>query len=90
MTGVQLPDGGKAWFVRQGKRRHCGLKPVSLEGRLLTIFYASLVSALSLFFANGDPGQLSIAAWIVLILAATFLYIVTALRMSARAPARGE
>ena len=86
MNQVRLPGGGKAWFVRTGKGSQCGLKPASREGHLLTAVFAVVVGAIALYFASGDTGATEIAAWVVLTFAAAFLYIVTALRMSARAP----
>ena len=84
--GRELPGGGKPWFERRGTATHCSLKPVALEGHLLTAFYAAVVTGISLFFARGDLEVLSVVAWVALILAASLLYVITALRMSARAP----
>ena len=85
MTGATLPGGGKAWFVRKKTRRGCGLKPVSMEGRLLTVAYAAFVSAVSWFLVDPEFRPVMLIAWITLLAAATFLFILTALRMSAPA-----
>jgi hypothetical protein len=87
MKTVQLPHGGKAWFVRKRRGRHCGLAPASVEGHLLTAGYAAVVGAIAWFFARrGEIGAPLLGAMIVLMLALTFLYILTAWRMSAPAP----
>ena len=83
MVSYELPGGGKAWFVRRKKGSHCGLKPVSREGFLLTAIYALWVTGICWFFAERDIGVAMLVAWITLILAATFLFILTAWRMSA-------
>jgi hypothetical protein len=85
-----LPGGGKAWFVRDGKRGRCGLRPASVEGRMLTAFYVAIVAASSMLFTRDGFSGMMVATWIVLIVAATILYIVTAVRMSARAPDSGK
>lgn len=90
MTGVRLPDGGKAWFVRHRKSWGCGMRPVSTEGRLLTGAYAGWIGVLSWFFADHDLDTLMVALWITLILTSTFLYLVTALRMSASSSESGQ
>ena len=90
MKSVQLPGGGKAWFVKTRKGRHCGLKPVSAEGRLLTGAYGGFVGAVSWVFADADFRPVLLAVWIALVAAATFLYILTALRMSAPASGPGK
>ncbi len=90
MINAQLPNGSRAWLVRTKGRRHCGLTPASMEGRLLTGVYGAFVAATAWFFAARDLDTASTLAWITLILAATFLYILTALRMSARAPEIGK
>ena len=83
MVSYELPEGGKAWFVRKKKGSYCGLVPVSHEGRLLTVFYALWVTGVSWFFETRDVGIAMVVAWVILILAATFLFILTAWRMSA-------
>jgi hypothetical protein len=90
MTSYELPGGGKAWFVRRKTGSRCDLKPVSREGFLLTAAYAVCVSGISWFFAERAVGVAVVVAWITLILAATFLFILTAWRMSASdtAPSR--
>jgi hypothetical protein len=90
MIDAKLPNGGSAWFVRTKGRSHCGLKPASMEGRLLTGVYAAFVSAAVWFFAARDFETPAMIAGTTLILAATFLYILTALRMSASAPEIGK
>jgi hypothetical protein len=85
MKTVYLPEGGKAWFVRRKRGRHCGLAPASVEGHVLTGFYAAAVSAVAWFFARGDMDAPRLAAMIVMMLAATILFILTAWRMSAPA-----
>ena len=90
MISAQLPNGSRAWFVRTKRRSHCGLKPASMEGRLLTGFYAAFVSGAAWFFAERDFDTPAMVAGIALILAATFLYILTALRMSSPAPEIGK
>ena len=83
MVSYELPGGGKAWFVRRKKGSRCDLKPVSREGFLLTAVYALWVTGVCWFFAERDVGAAMLVAWITLILAATFLFILTAWRMSA-------
>ena len=85
MTGAALPGGGKAWFVRRKKRRGCSLRPVSMEGRLLTAGYAAFVSAVTWLLVDPEFRPVMLIAWITLLAAATFLFILTALRMSAPA-----
>ena len=83
MTSYELPGGGKAWFVRRKKGSRCDLKPVSGEGFVLTATYALWVTGTCWFFAERTLGVAMVVAWIILILAATFLFILTAWRMSA-------
>ena len=90
MISARLPNGSRAWFVRTKGRSHCGLKPASMEGRLLTGVYAASVSGVAWFFAARDFETPAMIAGTTLILAATFLYILTALRMSAPAPGIGK
>ena len=90
MTRVQLPGGGRAWFVRYRKRWGCGMKPASMEGRLLTAAYAAWISGLTWYFANRDVDAVLIALWITITVVSTFFYIVTALRMSAPASGSGK
>jgi hypothetical protein len=90
MRHIELPGGGRAWFVREGRRGRRGLRPASPEGRALTALYAAVVGASSLLFAGDGFSGMMVAAWIVLIVAATILYVVTALRMSARPPETGK
>ena len=90
MTSVQLPGGGQAWFVRYRKRWGCGMKPASIEGRLLTAAYAAWISALAWYFASRDVDAVLVALWIAIVIASTFFYIVTALRMSASASGSGK
>ena len=88
MSNVRLPEGGKAWFVRKRHGRHCGLSPVSVEGHLLTGAYALAVTAIIIvFFGRGQVDVMEIVAMVVLFAALTFLYILTALRMSGPAQA---
>jgi hypothetical protein len=56
MVNYELPDGGKAWFVRRKKGSRCDLKPVSREGFLLTAVYALWVTGVCWFFAERDVG----------------------------------
>jgi hypothetical protein len=91
MKTVHLPEGGKAWFVRRRKGWHCTLTPASIEGHVLTIVYALAVSAVAWFFAGGgDIDTPRLAALIVMVLAATVLFILTAWRMSASVPAASK
>ena len=90
MTSVRLPEGGKAWFVRRRRGRHCGLRVASMEGRLLTAAYAAFVTGASWLLVGKDANTARIVAFIVLILVATFLFILTAWRMSAPAAASKE
>lgn len=90
MQSARLPGGGKAWFVRHGNGRFCNLKPASVEGRLLTGLFAAVVTAISAYFVSNDPDAVEIGAWIVLTFTATFLYIVTAVRMSAADRTQGR
>ncbi len=86
MSSVRLPEGGKAWFVRRRRGRHCGLRVASMEGRLLTGAYAAFVTGAGWLLVGEDANTARIVAFIVLILVATFLFILTAWRMSAAAP----
>lgn len=90
MSNVRLPAGGKAWFVRRRRGRHCGLAPSSVEGRLLTAFYAFWVGAMVWLVLGDDPGAARLVVFVTIVLASTFLYILTALRMSAPAAAPGK
>ena len=92
MTATRLPGGGKAWFVRTRKQHGCSLKPVSFEAHLLTAGYALAVAAASGLQFGGEPGTAHVVAWATLMAAATFLYVLTALRMSAprAAPRKGR
>ena len=92
MKTVRLPEGGKAWFVRRRRRGHCSLRPASIEGRLLTAAYAAFVTGAAwLVIGDGeDTNAARLTAFIVLILVATFLFILTAWRMSAPAPNAGS
>ena len=83
MTSHELPGGGKGWFVRKKKGGHCGLVPASREGHLLSAAFVMWVTGVSWFFVERDVDVPMLASWIALILAATFMYILTALRMSA-------
>ena len=84
MTEVRLPEGGKAWFVRSRRRGRCHMKPVSLEGHLLTTGFVAWVGGVAWWLTDRDElGFAGLAVAVVLILASTLLYIVTALRMSA-------
>ena len=89
MNSVRLPEGGKAWFVRRRRGRHCGLRVASFEGRLLTAAYAAFVTGAGWLLIGEDANTARIVAFVVLILVASFLYILTAWRMSASAPNAG-
>ncbi len=90
MRSESLPGGGKPWFVRVKKRFGCGLKPVSVEGRALTGAYSVWVGAVTWFLVADDPTAPRLVAWLAILAASTFFFILTALRMSAPAagPAR--
>ena len=90
MSSVRLPEGGKAWFVRRRRGRHCGLRVASIEGRLLTAAYAAFVAGTAWLLIGEDASTARVVAFVVLILVATFLYILTAGRMSASAPNTGN
>jgi hypothetical protein len=90
MNSVRLPEGGKAWFVRRRRGRHCGLRVASIEGRLLTAAYAAFVTGAAWLLIGEDANTVRVVAFVVLILVATFLYILTAWRMSASAPNTGN
>jgi hypothetical protein len=64
------------------------MKPVSLEGHLLTFGFAAWVTGIAWWLAARNIGTAGLVASVTVILASTFLYIITALRMSA--PARGN
>ena len=87
MKSARLPEGGKAWFVRKGKASHCSLTPASVEGHLLTAFYVVWIGALVWLVLGEDPGVARVVAFIAVVLASSLLYVLTAWRMSARAPA---
>ena len=89
MSSVRLPEGGKAWFVRRKRGRHCGLRVASIEGRLLTAAYAAFVTGATWLLVDEDPDTARVIAFIALVLVATFLFILTAWRMSAPAPKAG-
>jgi hypothetical protein len=88
MAGAPL-SGGKAWFVRR-PGRWCGLAPAAREGHARSSAYMLFVTGVAWFLAERrlDPGLLVSA--ILLVLAATFLFAVIALRMSAPATAAGK
>lgn len=86
MSSVRLPEGGKAWFVRRRRGRYCGLRVASIEGRVLTAAYAAFVTGASWLLIGEDASKARIVAFVVMILVATFLFILTAWRMSASAP----
>ena len=90
MTSVQMPDGGKAWFVHGRRRRGCHLRPVSIEGHVLTVGFTFWVTGIAWFIADRNPGLPELLAAITMILASTLLYVVTALRMSAPAANRDK
>ena len=90
MSEVRLPAGGKAWFVRKGNAWCCSLTPASTEGRVLTAVYALWIGAMVWLVLGDDPGAARLVAFLTLVLASTFLYILTALRMSARAQGSGK
>ena len=90
MNSVRLPEGGKAWFVRRRRGRHCGLRVASIEGRLLTAAYAAFVAGAGWLLIGEDASTVRVVAFVVLILVASFLYILTAWRMSASAPNAGS
>ena len=69
---------------RYGTGHYPRLRPVTLQGYLITIVFAVFATLVSLFFANGDLGLVNVAAWIAIVAAATFLFVTTAIRMSAR------
>ena len=87
MSSVRLPEGGKAWFVRKGTAWCCSLTPSSIEGHLLTAFYVLWIGAMAWLVLGKDPELPRLIAYVTLVLASSLLYILTALRMSARAPA---
>jgi hypothetical protein len=85
MTSVQMPGGGKAWFVRT-RGRWCGLRAVSREAHWLSGAFAGWVGAIGWFVSDGDFGWLGVAAAMMLTFLGAFFYILIALRMSAPAP----
>ena len=90
MRRVEMPHGGKAWFVRRKRGRHCDLRPASLEGHLLTGGFAAWVGGVAWFFADREVGLPALFSGLAVVLASTILYMVTALRMSAPAPDRSK
>ena len=80
-----LAGGDAARFERYGPSRYYRLRPVTLQGYLVTIVYAAFVTVVSLFLANGDLGALNVTAWVLIVTAASFVFIMIAVRMSARA-----
>ena len=82
---ILLPGGDPAWFERYWMGRYYRLRPVTLQGYLVTIVFAAFVTLVSLFFADREPSAVDVTAWVLIVTAATFLFIMTAVRMSARA-----
>ena len=76
----------RPWFLRTRGRRRCHVRPVTLEGHLLTAGFAAWVSAIAWWMASREPGTAEIVSAIAIVVASTTLYIVTVLRMSAPAP----
>ena len=87
MSEARLPGGGKAWFVRRGSRWCYQLTPVSPAGWVLSVVYVLAAIAISLFFLGDEEmaGPLEWAGWGVLLTAATILFLVVVINMSARA-----
>ena len=88
----QLPEGGKAWFVRRGSFWCCQFTPVSPAGWILTGAYVLAALALSLILL-AEEEKAGLAEWIVwgvLFSAATLLFLVTVFRMSVPAAETGK
>ena len=80
----KLGNADGPWFVRSGSGLHCNIRPVSSAGWLLTLLYVAVAVGISVFFMGGDePEPIQIAAWALLMLAATFGYLLIAWRTSA-------
>ena len=76
-------NGGRAWFVRFRNAEGCQMEPASLQGWLLTGVYILFLGGVSWTFLVGDRDAGDWFAWSVLVAAASFLFAVTAYRMSA-------
>ncbi|MBO9713059.1 hypothetical protein [Sphingomonas sp.] len=77
---------GDAWFVRRGRGLFTNIRPVRLQGWLLSFAFVSLVTALAVF-AQKSPAHWP--AWATLIATATILYTLACYRLSASADGSG-
>ena len=82
---ARLATGGEAWFVRRRKGRFCDLKPASKSGHILTGLYIAWIALVSALVVEKEESVSLIVVGVVVMLASTLLYLVTALRMSAPA-----
>jgi len=78
----RLHGDGQPWFVRCRTKHGCNLRPASMAGWLLTLFYVLGAIGLSLLLVDDGAGAGRWIAWGVLLAATTFAYLLSAWRMS--------
>lgn len=81
---IELPGGGKAWFVRVRSRGSYQIQPISIEGWLMTGAYVLVALALTPLMVH--PTTTKAVVYVVLLVAITVIFLTGMWRMSVPAP----
>ena len=81
---IELPGGGKAWFVRSRSAARYTIEPCTREGWAVVIGYCLALVALTPLLL--DPTNTRIIIYVALSVTFTALFCLVAYRMSAPAP----
>lgn len=81
---IELPEGGKAWFVRVRSRRGYQINPCSAEGWAMTAAYCAAVLALTPLVLH--PTTAKTIAYVALLAGISAVFFTMVWRMSAPMP----